>query len=104
MQRYVPVIVGEWCLFNSAATGMDTQGGRAPLNGQAAGTGGPEDTERAELYRAVARAQLEAWKGGAGHFYWSYKLLLDTVNDASWRGWDCWDAGKSADLGWLSLK
>ena len=104
VQRYVPVIVGEWCLFNSAATGMDTQGGRAPLNGQAAGTGGPEDTERAELYRAVASAQLEAWKGGAGHFYWSYKLLLDTVNDASWRGWDCWDAGKSADLGWLSLK
>ena len=40
---------------------------------------------------------------GSGYFYWNYKLLLDTVNDPKWIGWDSWDLGKSVDLGWFPV-
>ena len=50
---------------------------------------------------ALAEAQLEAWRNGSGFCYWSYKLLLDTVNGSNWRGWDCWDLGKAIDEGWF---
>ena len=48
-----------------------------------------------------AKAQLDAWNAGSGYFYWSYKLLLDTVNEPNWIGWDAWDLGKCADQGWF---
>ena len=41
-----------------------------------------------KIYRAVADAQIKAWDKGSGYFYWSYKLLTDTVNDKGWIGWD----------------
>ena len=53
------------------------------------------------LYGQLADAQLAAWKKGSGYFYWNYKLLLDTVTEPQWRGWDCWDLGKSVDQGWF---
>lgn len=31
VQKFVPVIVGEWSLFNSLATGSDTKGGINPV-------------------------------------------------------------------------
>ena len=57
--------------------------------------------EKKEIYRALAKAQLEAWDKGSGYFYWSYKLLTDTVNDKGWIGWDSWDLGRCADFGWF---
>jgi hypothetical protein len=33
VQEYVPVVCGEWCIFNSLAVGMDTKGGQSSLNG-----------------------------------------------------------------------
>lgn len=56
-----------------------------------------------QIYLQIAEAQLDAWKRGSGYFYWSYKLLLDTVNEPNWIGWDCWDLGKSAAMGWFPM-
>jgi hypothetical protein len=102
VQKYVPVVCGEWCLFNSLAVGMDTKGGQSVLNGMDF-----EDSktlskeEKTAIYNKLAEAQLSAWKNGSGYFYWNYKLLLDTVNEPNWQGWDCWDMEKSFHLGWI---
>ncbi len=103
VQEYVPVICGEWCLFNSYAVGVDTKGGQTVLNGMDFSeneTAMSADMKK-HLYMQLANAQLAAWQQGSGYFYWNYKLLLDTVNGPNWRGWDCWDLGKSVDLGWF---
>lgn len=105
MQQYFPVICGEWCLANSVAIGYDTKGGQTILNGLANESGNAVDGEtRREIYNRLAKAQLNAWKKGSGHFYWSYKLMIDTVNEKEWSGWDCWDFGRCADFGWFPLK
>ncbi len=102
MQEYFPVICGEWCLFNSLAVGRDTKGGQTVLNGQEGmSKESVSDEEKRKIYRALAYAQLEAWKAGSGYFYWSYKLLVDTVNEAGWVGWDSWDLGRCVDFGWF---
>ncbi len=92
MEQYFPVICGEWCLFNSLACGCDTKGGQSVLNGVKGNeTESLNESEKKEIYLKVAKAQLEAWKKGSGYFYWSYKLLTDTVNESGWIGWDSWD-------------
>lgn len=102
VQEYVPVICGEWCLFNSYAVGADTKGGQSVLNGMDFGGKKELDADaKKSLYRQLADEQLAAWRKGSGYFYWNYKLLLDTVTEPHWRGWDCWDLGKSVDLGWF---
>ncbi len=102
VEAYVPVIVGEWCIFNSLAVGKDTKGGQTELNGisfdDAAEVG---EEEKQRIYMTLAKAQLEAWSKTHGYFYWSYKLLLDTVHEPQWRGWDCWDLARSIDQGWF---
>lgn len=105
VQKYVPVVCGEWCLFNSLAAGVDTKGGQSVLNGRentAAQSRILSPGEKRELYLALAQAQTDAWKLGSGYYYWSYKVLLDTVNQPQWQGWDAWDFGKSCDEGWFS--
>lgn len=102
MQKYFPVICGEWCLFNSLACGCDTRGGQSVLNGvEGSGTEQLGANEKKEIYQAVAAAQIAAWEKGSGYFYWSYKLLTDTVNDKGWIGWDSWDLGRCVDFGWF---
>lgn len=104
MQQYFPVICGEWCLFNSLACGWDTKGGQTVLNGMEGAsveTVGAE--EKKKIYNAIAKAQLNAWDQGSGYFYWSYKLLTDTVNTSGWVGWDSWDMGRCVDFGWFPL-
>ncbi len=102
MQQYFPVIVGEWCLFNSLAVGRDTKGGQTVLNGvEGASKEAMPDEKKKEIYQAIARMQLDAWKAGSGYFYWSYKLLTDTVNSEGWVGWDAWDLGRCVDFGWF---
>lgn len=105
MQKYFPVICGEWCLFNSLACGSDTKGGQSVLNG-VEGSGKEQLTseEKRKIYRALAKAQLGAWEKGSGYFYWSYKLLTDTVNDRGWIGWDSWDLGRCVDFGWFPVE
>ncbi len=105
MQKYFPVICGEWCLFNSLACGCDTKGGQSVLNGVDGSSEEQMDgEEKKKIYRAVANAQIKAWNKGSGYFYWSYKLLTDTVNDKGWIGWDSWDLGRCADFGWFPVE
>ena len=105
MEEYFPVICGEWCLFNSLACGHDTKGGQSVLNGMEEEDDRVlSDEERGEIYRELARTQLEAWEKGSGYFYWNYKLLTDTVNDSGWAGWDSWDLGRCVDFGWFPVK
>lgn len=102
MQKYFPVICGEWCLFNSLACGCDTKGGQSVLNGIEGNSERiMDEEEKARIYRAVAKAQLNAWNKGSGYFYWSYKLLTDTVNVKGWIGWDSWDFGRCMAFGWF---
>ncbi len=102
MEEYFPVICGEWCLFNSYAVGCDTRGGQSVLNGQEGVSAERLSTDqKKEIYNAVAKAQLAAWKAGSGYFFWSYKLLTDTVNTPGWVGWDSWDFGRCVDFGWF---
>lgn len=102
MSRYFPVICGEWCLFNSLVCGHDTKGGQSVLNG-VEGVNAEVFTQeqKKEIYQALARSQLHAWNTGSGYFYWNYKLLLDTVNETSWIGWDAWDFDKCVAQGWF---
>ncbi|GFI29346.1 hypothetical protein IMSAGC013_00732 [Lachnospiraceae bacterium] len=60
-----------------------------------------DDEEKKKIYRIIANAQLKAWNKGSGYFYWSYKLLTDTVNDKGWIGWDSWDLGRCVDFSWF---
>ena len=103
MQEYFPVICGEWSLFNSYACGTDTAGGQSPLNGVESNISKLTNEDKQNVYIVIAKAQLDAWKNGIGHYYWNYKLLLDTVNDPGWIGWDSWDLGKCVALGWYPL-
>ena len=105
MQEYFPVIVGEWCLFNSLACGHDTKGGQTVLNGMEGNSVEAYSPEKKkEIYNAVAKAQLAAWEKGSGYFYWSYKLLTDTINTDGWVGWDSWDLGRCIDFGWFPIE
>jgi len=70
MQKYFPVICGEWCLFNSLACGCDTKGGQSVLNGVEGNTQEQLNAEEKKaIYRTVAEAQMEAWNKGSGYFY-----------------------------------
>lgn len=102
MQEYFPVICGEWCLFNSLACGRDTKGGQTELNGpMEAITNKVSDEDKKKIYSTLDKAQKAAWAKGSGYFYWSYKLLTDTVSTESWVGWDAWDLGRCVDFGWF---
>ena len=50
MQKYFPVICGEWSLFNSYGTGVDTKGGQSPLNVSRRNTEILSSDEKKELY------------------------------------------------------
>ena len=102
MEKYFPVICGEWCLFNSLACGCDTKGGQSVLNGVEGSERESLSTEeKKEIYATLAKAQLKLWDKCSGYFYWSYKLLTDTVNTPGWIGWDSWDLGRCVDFGWF---
>lgn len=101
VQSYVPLIVGEWCIFNSLCVGMDTKGGQTVLNGiDAKEAKTVKCEEKKKIYMELSKAQLEAWSKCSGYFYWTYKMLLDTT-DQNWNGWDCWDLSKAIDMEWF---
>lgn len=103
MSSYFPIICGEWCLFNSLACGYDTKGGQNVFNGVINNTNN-NITDKEKIYQEIAKAQLSAWQQGNGYFYWSYKLLIDTVNNPNWQGWDSWDFDRCIDLNYFANK
>lgn len=80
--KYVPVIVGEWCIANRRAQKL------------------VEHAEKKEAcrkaYREVADIQKRVWDNTAGSIYWNYQLYRDKTEafDEPWKnGWDlsrCW--------------
>jgi glucan 1,3-beta-glucosidase len=78
MSKTLPLIVGEWCVNTMSPSA-------AALTG----------TERLTYHRALAEAQLQAWKQSVGWFYWSYKLLTEDPT------LDGWSMRRSIDLGYL---
>lgn len=85
MQEEVPVICGEWCLFNAMV--MDP---KKPCS----------EEEKKEIYRRLYREQKETWALGSGDIYWSWKLLIDSASDPAMDGWQSWDLGRCSDFGW----
>lgn len=67
MEQYFPVICGEWCLFNSLACGYDTNGGKNVFNNvENVGESVIEDDKKAQIYRKLAKVQIDAWNQGSG--------------------------------------
>ncbi len=83
MEQYFPVITGEWCLSNLAAARIE------------------DAEERKQFYRFMSDCQIRQWNRGSGYIYWSYKLLIDTVNSGA-KHTDAWDLGRCIDFGWFT--
>lgn len=81
VQKYVPVVVGEWCLSNRYSVSAK------------------EKEEKKKRFLEIARLQLDAWSAGSGWIYWNYQLLRDREApfDEPWKeSWDmtrCWRNG-----------
>ena len=106
LQRLEALPVGSfhYKLLVITGLGWDTKGGQTVLNGlEGASVETYTPEQKKEIYQAVAKMQKEAWDKGSGYFYWSYKLLTDTVNTDGWVGWDSWDLGRCVDFGWFPL-
>ena len=86
--RYMPVIVGEWCVANDFVR-------RNP-------------SSRDAVYREVAAMQRKAWNVSAGQIYWSYQLrgnrafllTIDPQSDTS--RLDPWDLTHVWRAGWMA--
>ena len=90
--RHVPVIVGEWCICNRYAEKMPStvMDAEAFLE------------EKRRKYREIGQFELDAWKAGAGWFYWNYQLLRDRniPTDERWK--ESWDLARCLKNGWLT--
>lgn len=90
-QRYIPVIVGEWCISTHYA------------NFTPKGKLSDEEyvTKRKNRYRAIAKIELDAWEETAGWFYWNYKQEPDP-DDAKEMKWkEAWDLSRCLNYGWM---
>ncbi len=87
MSKYFLVVCGEWCLSNPLTARNDM-----------------DDESKRHIYNELQKAQIDAWSPGNGYFYWSYKLLIDTLEENSWPGRDSWDLGRCVGLGWFNLE
>ncbi len=83
VSRYVPVVVGEWCICNQYANKAT------------------DAEEQKKRYQKVARMQLPKWNQSAGSIYWSYQLWRDrdAEMDQSWK--NSWDFSRCVRRGWM---
>lgn len=103
VQKFVPVIVGEWSLFNSLATGSDTKGGINPVQETFEKKLTYDEDEVASINRQLWELQVQQWSRVDGYFFWSYKMNIDTVNDPEWYGWDAWSLDRSINKKWAFI-
>lgn len=101
VQKYVPVFVGEWSLFNSYTAGVDTKGGINPTQEEFLDKKIMSKNELAMTYLELWNASVKAWNQGEGHIYWTYKLNIDTVNEPAWYGRDSWDMSRCLINQWV---
>lgn len=104
VNEYVPVVTGEWSLFNSYTAGVDTNGGINPTQQEFSGATHLEKEKLQKIYQALWKTQVDAWNQGIGYVYWTYKLNIDTINEPAWYGWDCWALQRVIDKLWLDPK
>ncbi len=106
VQEYVPVVCGEWCIFNSLAVGMDTKGGQSSLNG--VDFSDSKTVSEEEKRRPSTRpSRKRIWTPGpraAATSTGPTRCCWIPPTRPNWRGWDCWDLAKSVDLGWFPEK
>lgn len=101
----VPVVTGEFSLFNSYTAGIDTKGGINPTQEEMKGkVNHLGKDELIRTYQRLWRAQASAWNNGSGYFFWTYKLNIDTINEPAWYGWDSWSASRALDQHWIDPK
>ncbi|MBR3366391.1 MAG: cellulase family glycosylhydrolase [Lachnospiraceae bacterium] len=91
VQRYTPVIVGEWCLC--AAYAFDTP--KAGL------TDAQWQEERRRRYNEIAEIELSVWEETAGWYYWNYQLRKDLSDMPDQRWKDPWDLRRCIEERWL---
>lgn len=103
VSKYVEVCVGEWCLFNSYSVGIDTNGGINPTAAKYENNKMRSNKELVEIYQKLWEESVDAWNSGIGHFYWTYKLNIDTVNKPEWYGWDSWDLDRAISQEWVNI-
>lgn len=84
VKQLVPIVVGEWSLFNSLATGHSTNGGINPTQVKFEETAKQKDEDVLLINRELWNLQVEQWSRVDGYFFWSYKMNIDTVNDPDW--------------------
>lgn len=101
VNQYVPVVTGEWSLFNSYTAGVDTNGGINPTQQEFNDAVRLDKEKLQKIYQALWKTQVDAWNQGIGYIYWTYKLNIDTINETSWYGWDCWALQRVVDKDWL---
>ncbi len=91
VQRYTPVIVGEWCICNKHAE-------KQPKAVMAA-----EEAVRVrrERYREMSKLQLDAWSAAHGCVYWNYQLLRSRTDAFDERWKESWDLSRCLLNGWL---
>ncbi|MFZ2590504.1 MAG: cellulase family glycosylhydrolase [Leuconostoc citreum] len=104
VKQLVPIVVGEWSLFNSLATGHSTNGGINPTQVKFEETAKQKDEDVLLINRELWNLQVEQWSRVDGYFFWSYKMNIDTVNDPDWYGWDAWSLERSVNKKWAIIK
>ena len=84
VSKYVPVVVGEWCISQKYAVNCKDS-----------------EEEKRKRFNEVAELQQKAWDVSAGYIYWSYKLWDDTdvPMDDPWK--EPWDLRRCWKNGWM---
>lgn len=101
INKFVPVVTGEWSLFNSYTAGVDTHGGINPTQQEFSGIVHVDKRKLEKVYQQLWKLQVDNWNRGIGYIFWTWKLNIDTVNEPSWYGWDSWAASRVIDRNWL---
>lgn len=92
VSKYIPVVVGEWCLEQRWALAQAKRKGKT-------------EAEKEELtrkgYQQIANMQLDVWELSAGWIYWNYQLYRDplkSINDQI--SMDAWAISRVWHHGW----
>lgn len=102
--EFVPVVVGEWTLFNSYTAGIDTHGGVSPVQKEFGEANHLQKDTLEKVYQKLWKIQVDNWNKGIGYIFWTWKLNIDTVNEPAWYGWDSWAASRALDKNWINRK
>ncbi|GAB2498724.1 cellulase family glycosylhydrolase [Alkalibacterium psychrotolerans] len=96
VSQYVPVVTGEWSLFNHFISKLTPN----PIHAKDPLERAEQEAEIKAFYESLWEASVSAWNKGEGYFYWTYKLNIDTVNEPEKVGMDCWDLSRALAKGW----